>query len=370
MKRFLALCFLLSLSLLAVAQSEPSIATAHTHSALYAGPGDTYLTKGVVITPGTAVNVLARNRIGNWLYIARPNSYEGWVMRGYFTLDPALKFSTLPVKEDADGDPTYLASQTQKVLAQVPVIPTLSPLMQLVFESGQALGNNPQAVSKVGDSVMANPQYLKPFGRSDVVLGNYDYLEETVRYYGASLAEDSVSAQIGMTSYVVFDPLWSNANPNCEPNETPLACEYRIKKPSIAFVLFGANDIKHMTFEQFEGQLRQIVQESMNVGVIPVLSTFSISPENPLYAQAMRFNLTIVNLAQELRVPLINYWLAARPLPAYGLDVDGVHPLQTGFNFIKFDSGVESWYGVGLQNLLAIRTLDEIRRTLGLGFAG
>ncbi len=367
---FLVFLWVLLRGIVSIAQTDVMIATAHTHAALYMGPGDTYLTKGVVISPSTQVTIIARNRIGNWLKISRDNAYEGWVMKGYFQLNPTLRLSEVPVNNMPDGDPTYLASATQKILAEVPVIPTLSPLMQLVYETGREMGNNPQAVSKVGDSVMANPLYLKPFSQPDVTLGNYDYLDETVRYYGASLAQDSVSAQVGMTTYVVFDSLWANFNPNCEANETPLACEYRIKKPSVAFVMFGANDIKHMTFEQFGVQMRQIVQETMSAGVIPVLSTFSVDTANPLYQQGMRFNLEIVNIAQELRVPVINFWLASRPLPAFGLDIDGVHPLQTGFTFIKLDSGMESWYGVGLQNLLAIRTLDEIRRTLELSLAG
>lgn len=352
-------------------ETTPWIITPHTHSALYAGAGDTFLTKGIVINPGVEVRLIARNRIGNWLRIQRGDpqnpQWDGWVMRGYFNLPSEIRFSDVPIDETtADGDPTYLASETQKVLAQMPVIPPLKPLMQLVYETGQTLGNNPQGVIKVGDSVMANPQYLKPFSQPDVALGAYDYLAETVAFYGQSLATESVSAQVGMTTYVIFDPLWANVNPNCLPNESPLTCEVRLKKPSVAFILFGANDVKHMTFEQFGVQMRQIVQETLNAGVIPVLSTFSARPEYELYAQVMRFNLELVAISQEYSVPLINLWLAARPLPDYGLDIDGIHMLQTGFSYIKLDSGMESWYGVALQNLLAIRMLDEIRRTLDL----
>jgi hypothetical protein len=60
----------------------------------------------------------------------------------------------------------------------------------------------------------------------------------------------------------------------------------------------------------------------------------------------------------------MNLWAAARALPEYGLDEDRVHLKHSGFERLKFDTGHETWYGVSLQNLLAIRTLDEIRRAL------
>jgi hypothetical protein len=37
---------------------------------------------------------------------------------------------------------------------------------------------------------------------------------------------------------------------------------------------------------------------------------------------------------------------------------------NSGFPNLKFSSGHEAWYGTSLQNLLSIRMLDEIRRTL------
>lgn len=353
----------------ALSQSDPFITAPHRTAVLYAGPGGTYLQKGIV-QAGVELRIVGRNRIGDWLHVQRgeaPNfAIDGWVMRGYIKLDTALSYDQVPVENLPDGDPSTLFSQSLKLLAETPVVPPISALMQLVFEMGQSMGRLPNVVTKVGDSVIANPLYLKPFSQNDYALGAYDYLEETIRYYGASLAMDSVAAQVGMTSYVVFDPLWANINPNCEPNETPLACEYRTKNPSVAFILFGANDVKHMTFEIFETQMRQIIQETLQSGVIPVLSTFSVADDYPYYEQAIKFNTILVTLAQEFNVPLINLWLAARPLPVRGLDVDGVHLLQTGFRFIKFDSGLESWYGVGLQNLLAIRTLHEIYTSLGL----
>src|SRR5690606_27120024 len=110
-----------------------------------------------------------------------------------------------------------------------------------------------------------------------------------------------------------------------------------------------------------------IVEESLAAGVIPVLSTFSNDPEAPLWWQSINFNLRLADIAAEYEVPLINLWAAARILPAYGLDQDQVHLKNSGFRYIKFTRGNEADYGVTLQNLLSIRMLDEIRRTLDMG---
>lgn len=370
MRYVLIVVVIVGLAVGAQAQTDPYLTVPHRNAVLYAGPGDTFYQVGF-IRAGVEVRIVERNRIGNWLHVQRgeaPNfEYNGWVMRGYIKVDPALRYSDVAVAETlADGDPDTIGNQTQKILAQVPIIPTINPLMKLVFANGHALGNESHVVSKVGDSVMDNIYYLKPFSQPDVQLGAYDYLQPAVSYFGASLAETSIAAQMGMSSYVVLDPLWANSSA-CEPNETPLACEYRIKKPAFAFIAFGPNDVLSMNDEEFAGQMRKIVQESLAAGVIPILSTFSTDPNYQYYAQSMNFNLRLVEVSQEFAVPLVNLWLAARPLPQFGLDVDGIHYLQTGFTNIKFDSGLESWYGVGLQNLLAIRTLDELYRVLGLG---
>jgi hypothetical protein len=354
----------------AIAQSDPFITAPHRNAVVYAGPGDTFLQTGF-LRAGVEVRIVERNRIGNWLHIQRgtaPNyEYDGWVMRGYIKLDPALRYSEVPVNEQiADGDPSTVGSASQKILIQVPIIPDINPLMEIVYQLGQEKGNRPNVVTKVGDSVIQNPYYLRPFSQPDVQLGAYDYLKPAVDFFGPSLAESSIAAQQGMSSYVIFDPLW--ANPSlCLPNETPLACEYRVKQPAVAFISFGPNDVLSMTDKEFAEQMRKVVQESLNAGVIPVLTTFSTDPAYQYYPQSMNFNLRLVEVAQEFAVPIINLWLAARPLPAYGLDVDSIHYLQTGFTNIKFDSGLESWYGVGLQNLLAIRTLYELYTTLNMG---
>lgn len=347
------------------AQTETAV---FRDAVVYAGPSDSYL-QIALLRAGIPVTIVERNSVGNWLHVVQQREdgttlLDGWVLSGYFHLPSDLRYSQLPVSDMPDGNPEYTGSPSIVRLYNVPIISDVSEAMREVYERGQALGNHSHIVTKVGDSLSADPLYLTPIRQYDYVLGPYDYLEDTIAYFDAP--ETSVAARIGMTSLVVFDPMWANAE-RCEAGETPLACEYRLSQPSVSFIMFGPNDVMRMTDEIFARQLRQIVDETLARGIIPVLSTFSYHPDADLWWQAVNFNLAVVDFAAEYQVPLINLWAASRVLPEYGLDQDRIHMLHSGFRYLKYDTGHESWYGVSLRNLLSIRMLDEIRRTLAMG---
>jgi hypothetical protein len=130
--------------------------------------------------------------------------------------------------------------------------------------------------------------------------------------------------------------------------------------------MFGSNDVKHIIPERYEAGMRQIVDVTLNKGIVPVIFTFSYHPDNEHWERAVEFNLRLAQIAADYQIPLVNLWAAARPLPDYGLDIDNVHLKNSGFKYLKFSSGNETWYGVALQNLLALRVLDELRRTLDM----
>lgn len=337
---------------------------------LYQGPGITHLTSGT-LAAGIEAQIIERNAAGTWLRLQRQNSAgtvitDGWTMTGYLALDTGVRFSEIPVNDDlADANPATVNSRSLAALYQAPVIPTISDAMLEVFIAGQAHGNDARTITKIGDSLSASRIYLVPMSQPDAVLGAHDDLEDTILYYGASAALPSVASRIGMSTLVVFDPMWAT-DARCEAGESPLACEYRVKQPAVALILFGPNDVLSMTTEIYTEQMRKIIETSLEAGVIPVLSTFSVHPDYAYWWQSINFNLALVDLAAEYEIPLMNLWAAARPLPEYGLDEDGIHLAHSGFEALRLDRGHETWYGVSLQNLLAIRTLDAIRRKLDL----
>lgn len=371
MRRFFAV-FIVMLCFVAIApasaQSSPFDTTPYRQINLFAGPGITFRLLNR-IQSGVPMTIIERNASGTWVRIQRHDDKgvlleDGWVISGYLNLAPDFQFGDVPVNSmlpdaDAASDMSNLHD-----LYLVPVIPTISDAMREVFQRGRdEFGRYPHVITKVGDSITADPLYLQPMSSPNWRLGAYSYLEETIRYFGASTAVESIAARIGMTTYTVFDPGWA-AEPPCEPRETPLDCEYRRKQPSISFIMFGPNDLLAMSDTTFDTQIRRIVERTLEQGIIPVLSTFSYDPGMGLWQQSINFNRRLVAIAAEYQVPIINLWLAARALPEYGLEVDHIHMKHWGTTFLKFDTGNVAFSGASLRNLLTIRTLNEIRNTV------
>lgn len=329
---------------------------------LFEGPGVTYWQTGW-LNPGVDVSLIERNSVGTWVHVFRTNEDEeviidGWVMSGFLNMTDGLDFGVLPVSDLPDAVVENVNSQSMSQLFAVPVIPQISDAMvELYLQSD----NEPNVITKVGDSLMMNDEYLQLMSMTERELGGYAYLADTIDYFGASTAQPSVAARLGLTTYVVFDPMWADGE-ICEAGETPLSCEYRHKRPSIAFIMFGANDVQHMTDAIFDEQMRLLVEETLAQNIIPVLFTFSYHPDNDLWWQSINFNLRLVQIAGDYEVPLVNLWAAARALPEYGLDVDHIHLKNSGYDYLDFTNGHEAFYGVTLQNLLTICVLHEIQR--------
>ena len=340
----LTLCAFTSLA--SAAPDTRFVTTPYQAVVVFKGPGTTYQ-QLERLQAGVPMMIVERNSTGTWVHIQRTNGdgtiiSDGWVISGYLNFDLDFHFGEVPVNTtlpdaDADSDMSQLHD-----LYLVPVIPTISDAMREVYRHGHDdLHNYSYVITKVGDSMTADDLYLKPMSRDDNVLRPYDYLGDAVSYFGASTAVASVAARIGMTSYTIFDPAWADKTV-CHPNETPLDCEYRRKRPSIALIMFGVNDLKRMDDAKFDVQMRMIVDDSISHGVIPVLSTFSYDPGAALWLQSVLFNRRLVKIASDEQVPLINLWLAARSLPEYGLEVDGLHMKHWGFEYLKFDHGSDA----------------------------
>lgn len=354
---------------------QPYETTAYRRLIVYQGPGETHR-QADFLNPGVPIQIIERNHTGNWVRVIRTTdvgtvAMDGWVISAFLNQDDTLKYSQIPVNRDLpDHNPeTVQDGASVAELYGLPVLPELSEEMIAVYERGQELGNHSDVITKVGDSLSASDKYLTIFAQDDYDLGPYDYLEDTLLYYGDSISGTSVASRIGLSTYVVFDPLWADKEV-CQPNETPLNCEYRIKKPSVAFILFGPNDVRSMTETEYGEQMRMIVEATLDKGIIPVVFTFSADPEVELWWQSINFNRELMTIADDYKIPVINLWAATRLLPDYGLDVDGVHLAHSGYFYLKLSNGDEAFYGVTMQNLLALRMLDEIRKTLGIDVDG
>jgi lysophospholipase L1-like esterase len=133
-------------------------------------------------------------------------------------------------------------------------------------------------------------------------------------------------------------------------------------RPAIALIMIGTNDSGSGSPDVFAGNLRQIVQTTIDMGIVPVLST--IPPKNLGDEQNFRvdaYNAVIRQVAAQYDVPLWDYFSNMASAPNRGMHPDGLHPSQS-----PLGSGIltaESLnYGYTIRNLNALQVLDAIWR--------
>jgi len=220
-----------------------------------------------------------------------------------------------------------------------------------ILARGRELGRNPNAFSKLGDSAVLIESNLTRFDNGPLDLGPYAFLQPTVDYYAGSWQRYGVGARVALTTIGVFDPMWASAE-WCQPGEHLLACEIRLHNPSVLLIRLGTNDGRASLYETY---MRQIVQYTLEQGVVPVLGT-----------KADRFegddsiNEVTRRLAAELRVPLWEFDRVAATLPNRGLTDDHAHLTVYGRNDYTDPETLTRGYPVS--DLSALVVLDVIRR--------
>jgi hypothetical protein len=329
---------------------------------LYAGPSETY-ERASLMNISQPYAVVARNQLGNWVQITHRDEPEisGWTLTGNLLLNSEMiDLEAVPVTDLPDA----VAAQAQfdgvpDLLYTTPIIPHAINVAMLreVYYDGQKQGNNAYGVVKIGDCNTASGQFLSPISAERFDPGPYAYLTETVDEYAASFERTSIAARNGFNVSSIFDSFWATSD-LCDPGESPLACEYRHNPSTIAFIMFGQNDVLVLNRDQYRDYLRQVVDETLDHGIIPVLSTFTNNPENTdNWDQILALNVITIEVAVEHDIPLINFWLAARSLPDYGIAEDYAHLTVSG-GTVSFAQGREAEFGLTLYNLAVLNMLD------------
>ena len=279
------------------------------------------------------------------------------------TDESAQQVTTVPIEvptstppaatEPAPATPTSLPTATMgpEDWREMPVIPNVGDRVLEIYERGLELGNNPAAFSKIGDCGATPAWFLGDFDGDPKYysLGEYEELEGVIDYFQGSYARTSLAAKSGFNASSVFTTLWTDRE-HCQVDEIPIACEYRVHRPMVALVALGTNDVHHQ--ESFEERMRDIIEFSIENGVIPILSTKADNLEGD-----NSINATIARLAVEYQVPLWNYWLAVQPLPNQGLQNDEAHLTRAGN---QFDNPAAMQTGWTVRNLNALQVLDVV----------
>jgi hypothetical protein len=259
----------------------------------------------------------------------------------------------MPTVAPVQASPTSATRPAPGDWQEMPVIPAVSENARQIYLQGLDQGNDPHAFSKVGDCEARTTWFLSDFdhGPKAYSLGDYGELQGVIDNFKGSYERLSLAAKPGFTAASLLSPIWADPQ-YCKSGETPLDCEYRVHNPSYALIMLGTNDVPHMN--NFESNMRDIVEDTITAGVVPILVTKADNLEGD-----NKINKIIASLAVEYDVPLLNFWRAVQDLPDQGLQSDGAH-LTFGTN--HFDNAQAMKSAWTMRNLTALQALDAAWR--------
>ena len=267
-----------------------------------------------------------------------------------------------------------LKSVSSIKLDDFPVIPAISATARAIYQAGIAAGHNPRVFSKLGDSMTENPYFLVTFSQGQFDLGQYRDLQAVLDHYQGvparsgnwdkdSFATVGLASASGFNVAAPLDATW--ADPKwCHGGESPAACEYRVASPSVALIMFGTNDVGLTDAASYDFFLRSLIEQTIDSGVLPLLSTFPTRPENP--DKSLLLNQIVVKVAEDYDIPLVNLNRALEPLPNHG-----VNPADTIHMSVPPDGRVDRFtaddlqYGFTMRNLVTLQALQAVLKAVG-----
>jgi predicted small lipoprotein YifL len=228
-----------------------------------------------------------------------------------------------------------------------------------IYARGQEMGRDPHAFSKLGDSLIANPYFLRIFDQADPNLGTYNlgdyaFLQDIIDYYKGSYDRYGTGIHVGLHTWSVFDPMWASKK-WCKPNENLLDCEIRLNNPSVMLVLLGTNDDAPQA--TFETNYDKIVKHIIDQGIVPILFTKADRFEGD-----NRNNESIRKIAEKYKVPLVDFDKLADTLPNRGTGPDNIHLSIASSN--DYTDPETFRFGNTVHNLATLVALDRVRSVM------
>lgn len=280
------------------------------------------------------------------------------------TQDPAQETQQLTTSVQAIDQTTVTPTPilyAEDFWKDLPVIPTeISDRVREVYKKGQELGNDPRSFTKVGDCNSNHPDFLSGFDHT-YYLGEYEYLQPAIDYFKGSFGRLAQTINPGVTTSRILGSLWKTEN--CPASDSLLECQYRIDNPSFVIIALGTNDAyyHHGNPENFERNMRAIIEISLERGIVPILMTKADNNEKD-----NSINPIIARLALEYEIPLLNFWKAAQSLYNQGLKPDLEH-LNSGSGppATDFRMPISLSYGKEVKNLTSLQTLNFLMEQLG-----
>lgn len=345
------------------------------------GPGTNFRVLRSV-PPGTNLVLEARNADASWVLAHTPDgAVRGWLASLYLNFSGVaathLPYSDETVTATGAGSPApasldgsdprvsyndirmggYDPALIQGIdLMSIPVVGGATGNARNIFLNGRAMGRDPHGLAKIGDCSSAHWYFLRPFGWGEYNLGGYGDLQSVIDQFGTSLAHESFGAHNGFNVNAVQDSDWAHPG-YCQAGEAPFECEIRLMNASVAIIMFGTSDLLVMTPYEFDFYMRSLVEDTISLGVIPILSTF---PGNQgFWNKTILYNQIVVRIARDYDVPLINLFRALNELPNDGLEPDGFH-LGEPLGHPADLAGDNLRTGYPTRNLVTLQTLKNV----------
>jgi uncharacterized protein YraI len=328
---------------------------------LRSGPSTRFTPALALLEHHTELMLVGRTNDLLWYEIQTFDGRVGWVYSDLIEvrIDPTV----LTVRWiDTPTPPPVVVVDVTEVDGAPPVDGKISQRAIQIYRQGIQRGNSPNVFSKVGDSITANQPFLRVFYNHKYDLASYAYLQPTIDYYYESFGRKSLAASSAFNAAAVLSSIWADTSV-CQPNETPLDCEYRVNRPSIAIIMLGSVDMQLYSAAEFEGYMNTIVQSTISQGIIPVLTTFPNRQDFHWY-ESVEFNDIIRRIAGREQIPLIELRDPALALPDNGVKEDKYHLTEKDSDQIVFNSDEYQW-GLPLRDMLTLQMLDTIRRSVG-----
>ncbi len=239
--------------------------------------------------------------------------------------------------------PTPDTRQIPHYWREWPVVPEFSPHAEQILRAALKNPNlDPHTFSKVGDCQMTAGTFLAGYANGKYTIP--EGYESTVEWFSESMLSESVTAEKGLGISSVLNPMFGLAAGynQCLRNETPLACELRTRRPMVVLIGMGTNWIPHADLS-FEKYLRQVVDEVLATGALPILATKADNVEGD-----WKLDDAIAQVAYDYDLPLVNVWRSVRDLPGKGIER-------------KIYLTPDGWMR---RNYAWLRTLDRVREII------
>lgn len=221
-----------------------------------------------------------------------------------------------------------------------PIIPEATNRAKEIYRNGLAMNVAQNAFSKIGDCQNVKEAFMGIYDSNRYFLQDWQKgWQLTIDQFKGFYNRDSLAFGQGLNVAMALSPL--HADPTvCQAQESPLQCELRIINPAFAFVRFERWYPDITPPERYEKYLRQILDELIDHGTVPILMTKADNVEGN-----HQINFIIAKLAYEYDLPLYNWWRAAQTLPNKGLDAgrdDGKFHIDPVYAWTE-----QSAYGLG-----------------------